>query len=539
MSDYSGSEPEFDEYEDGAEVEPVYGEGTVEEDTTYEQAGPPPPLGSRQMEKAAAYDGPDHDPEHFHGAFWSTATERNLPLDRGLDDLMILLHQGNDFCKDLVEVYKERAGIEEHYAKSLQKLHGKCARLGEHTYGSLRTALDRQLLEFEERAAWHFSHAEMLRKRMTKPTLEFAAQQGKEFKMHTKPLDKQLKILLDVEAVVTKCQKNLNAKSHSVESAAVHVAVAQNPPDGRPAATSKELAKLNKAVSKARINKNKAQKRYLESQVKLRVSREDWETVTIKGYKALQKMEEKRVGYLKTILTDLANTYHRLLPEMQKSLGELVKTADNINGADTVAAECSERGTGPFLAVKRLYTGWEENMDANIDRERRVQELAASFRMCKDELARSQKTREGIEKLYNASRDVQHEKQSSMAAVMNVKRQLEAHDYILAADYANVHKLRLKLCSSLRRESPAHSLAGYIREHNDRKPPMAVLQLPAFFVFDAAALATEERQLAQFDADLLSAAGSGGGGGGDGGGGFASPTAMPKPPPSFSTGQPP
>jgi len=101
-------------------------------------------------------------------------------------------------------------------------------------------------------------------------------------------------------------------------------------------------------------------------------------------------MEDKRIGYLKTLFTDLANTYHRLLPEMSKvscqatphapfphahqlplppvvpsphllcaqTFGECVQYADNIKGPDTIAAICKERGTGPFLAVKRLYTCW-------------------------------------------------------------------------------------------------------------------------------------------------------------------------------------
>lgn len=37
-----------------------------------------------------------------------------------------------------------------------------------------------------------------------------------------------------------------------------------------------------------------------------------------------------------------------------------------------------------------------------------------------------------------------------MQAVLNVKRQLESHDFVLAADYANTHKLRYKLCSEKR-----------------------------------------------------------------------------------------
>jgi len=37
---------------------------------------------------ARRYSGPDFNPEEFHGAFWSTATERDLPLDQGMTDLV-------------------------------------------------------------------------------------------------------------------------------------------------------------------------------------------------------------------------------------------------------------------------------------------------------------------------------------------------------------------------------------------------------------------------------------------------------------------
>ena len=49
---------------------------------------------------------PDFDPNQFSGAFWTPDVHHNL--DDGFEDLKRYLRQGNDFCKDVIEVLKER-----------------------------------------------------------------------------------------------------------------------------------------------------------------------------------------------------------------------------------------------------------------------------------------------------------------------------------------------------------------------------------------------------------------------------------------------
>jgi hypothetical protein len=101
-------------------------------------------------EQDLVYKGPEFDNSQFYGthlpcpgchrlimslsgAFW--AFDNGNKLDAGFDALKGLLGQGGDFLRDAASVLKERAQIEEQYAKSLEKLKAKSDKVGDNTYG--------------------------------------------------------------------------------------------------------------------------------------------------------------------------------------------------------------------------------------------------------------------------------------------------------------------------------------------------------------------------------------------------------------------
>eukprot|EP00045_Choanoeca_perplexa_P013159 m.147397 g.147397 ORF g.147397 m.147397 type:complete len:117 (-) comp16259_c0_seq6:1709-2059(-) len=88
------------------------------------------------------YKGPEFDNSQFYGAFW--AFDNGSKLDAGFDALKTLLGQGGDFLKEAASVLKERAQIEEQYAKSLEKLKAKAEKVGDNTYGYVSGAAVRR-----------------------------------------------------------------------------------------------------------------------------------------------------------------------------------------------------------------------------------------------------------------------------------------------------------------------------------------------------------------------------------------------------------
>ena len=51
------------------------------------------------------YCGADFDPSQFFGAFWTPSAPS---LDDGFEELRKYLRQGNDFCRDIVDLFRER-----------------------------------------------------------------------------------------------------------------------------------------------------------------------------------------------------------------------------------------------------------------------------------------------------------------------------------------------------------------------------------------------------------------------------------------------
>jgi hypothetical protein len=91
------------------------------------------------------YPVPDFDPTQFFGAFWTPDGQHNI--DDGFEELKKYLRQGNEFCKDIVDIMKERflhwisftthtrASIEDMYARKLQALHARSSKVAENTFG--------------------------------------------------------------------------------------------------------------------------------------------------------------------------------------------------------------------------------------------------------------------------------------------------------------------------------------------------------------------------------------------------------------------
>jgi hypothetical protein len=52
-----------------------------------------------------AYSGPSFDPSQFFGSFWSPDAPS---LDVGFEEMRKYLRQGNDFLKDIVDLFQQR-----------------------------------------------------------------------------------------------------------------------------------------------------------------------------------------------------------------------------------------------------------------------------------------------------------------------------------------------------------------------------------------------------------------------------------------------
>eukprot|EP00730_Choanoeca_flexa_P012551 TRINITY_DN4383_c0_g1_i2.p1 TRINITY_DN4383_c0_g1~~TRINITY_DN4383_c0_g1_i2.p1 ORF type:complete len:670 (+),score=156.70 TRINITY_DN4383_c0_g1_i2:46-2055(+) len=442
------------------------------------------------------YRGPEFDSSQFYGAFWGFNEKNGGHLDAGFNELKVLLEQGNQFLTDAAGVLKERAAIEESYAKKMQQLKVKAEQVGNNTYGPLKDCWSRLLQEFTEQSSWHTSISDLLRKRVCDKLLVFGKQTKKELKTRQQPVEKAYSAFSDECANMLKAKRTAHSKGRDLESACQHLDAVNRNDEGKYG--TKDVAKAKKAVDKAQANRDKAENEYKASLKKLQLAQEDWETASISGYESLQEWESKRVLHLKTIFSDMSHTYQSMLKEMQVCYDECVLTADNIDAQATIAAECDLRGTGPYVGFQQLYSTIEENMDYQMDTSRRQAILHAALSQWQQELNQGRKTREGLLKLWEATKAMHAERKSNIGDALKVKRQLVAQEYHLAALYATVFKLRTA-AGTLSGQRLNHTFTPMINTMVDEKHLMLnqSLSVPASWQLDAGALALEETTLMQ------------------------------------------
>eukprot|EP00045_Choanoeca_perplexa_P013160 m.147421 g.147421 ORF g.147421 m.147421 type:complete len:636 (-) comp16259_c0_seq8:96-2003(-) len=440
------------------------------------------------------YKGPEFDNSQFYGAFW--AFDNGSKLDAGFDALKTLLGQGGDFLKEAASVLKERAQIEEQYAKSLEKLKAKAEKVGDNTYGPLKDSWSRLLKEFVDSAGWHNRISNLLRTRCCDKLLLFEKENKKELKARQQPVEKAYQQFNDECSSMLKSKRTAHAKSKDLETASQYVDEVQRNEAGK--FGPKDASKAQKALAKAQAVRDKADEEYKASLKKLQLAQEDWETASISGFKTLQEWEVKRVLHLKTIFSDISHTYESLLKETEVCYKECVLTADNIDATQTIAAECDLRGTGPYVGHQQLYSILEENFDYGMDTTRRRNVLQTAMQDWQQEATRGRKTRDGLLKLWDATKSMHAERQNNIDNALKVKRQMVAHEYHLAALYATVFKLRTAVgsCTGERLE---HTFTPMTSTAADDKLSMLhqSLRVPASWQLDAAALEAEEASLLQ------------------------------------------
>eukprot|EP00053_Salpingoeca_punica_P015178 m.138949 g.138949 ORF g.138949 m.138949 type:complete len:646 (-) comp16644_c2_seq2:393-2330(-) len=442
------------------------------------------------------YEGPKWDNTQFYGAFWSTNSPQ---VDSGFEGLMTYLHQSNDYCRDVLNIMKERALLEETYYKGLQKLSTKASKIGENTFGSLRSAWDRMLGEFDDRATWHYQVCELLRKRVCDPLTIFREQQKKDHLVQQKNVEKAAKAFYDARAVVQKSKRVAFTKCKDAETANVKYVDAKSSTGTK--VTEKDIEQLQKAAYKAERMREKSDAAYREDLSKFRLAQEDFEQAMVNACKELQFYEEQKAEFLKKLYLEISVAQNNLLTDMSKTYVQCINICQQINPAQDSRVICMERGTGPYEAVQSLYDNYAESQANPIDPQRRKKILLERLEIYKKMLQTKHRTRVGTMKLFEASRMMVKEGKSNPEILTPVAQQLIAMDYALAAAHATVSKIRAALEENAGKPKHTHSLMRMVVQTNDKGVTNSELRLPGNFLLNPEKVQAETDAAGVHDGD--------------------------------------
>ncbi|XP_077979427.1 growth arrest-specific protein 7-like [Glandiceps talaboti] len=207
--------------------------------------------------------------------FWADKNEQS-----GFNFLTDKHHLGKSLSKEMAEFFKERAAVEENYAKSLQKL--SQSQLGSKEGGSLSDAWKKIKLSLAEEAEIHQQFAAKIREEIEKPLLAYKDSLKKEIKKMEQQTAEERKQLTAKMQVIEKAKLKLEEKRKDMEFKQVSPQASRADEEKATKKTIQAGEELNKAVD----NYNTVQDQWFQDII----------TLTLE----LEKMELNRINMVRT-----------------------------------------------------------------------------------------------------------------------------------------------------------------------------------------------------------------------------------------------
>ncbi|KIM31487.1 hypothetical protein M408DRAFT_65060 [Serendipita vermifera MAFF 305830] len=224
----------------------------------------------------------------FCNAFWGLN-------DPGYEVLLARMGIAAQTVDDLKNFWKERAAIEEEYARKLVRLSKQS--LGQGEIAELRNSLDVVRQETERQAGQHLTLSITIRKELENSAAEFAAKQAHHRKTFQAPIEKTYKQKQQNEHYVAKAKERYEQDCHRVNSYTAQRALAQG----------KELEKIQLRLERAQstVEGNKRDYQNFTRALADTVARWDKEWKTFCDQ--CQDLEEERLEFMKDNIWAYAN----------------------------------------------------------------------------------------------------------------------------------------------------------------------------------------------------------------------------------------
>ncbi|KAF5326193.1 hypothetical protein D9611_000179 [Ephemerocybe angulata] len=216
----------------------------------------------------------------FCNAFWGLG-------DGGVDVLFARMRGATRTVEELRNFWKERASIEEDYAKRMNKL--SKATLGRDEIGDMRIALDTVKLETEHQAQYHQGLAHHFRTELESGAAAFHARQLQHKKQNQAPIEKEFKNKQAQEAHVTKAREKYEADCMRINSYTAQSSLVQG----------KDLEKIQVKLERAQQTVLVNEKEFCNFAKILHETTQKWEQ-SWKGFcDSCQDLEEQRLEFMK------------------------------------------------------------------------------------------------------------------------------------------------------------------------------------------------------------------------------------------------
>ncbi|KAI6043491.1 hypothetical protein EDC04DRAFT_710864 [Pisolithus marmoratus] len=295
----------------------------------------------------------------FCNAFWGLG-------DGGVDVLFARMRGAARTMEELRNFWKERATIEEEYAKRLAKL-AKMS-IGKDEIGELRNSIDTLRLETDKQAGGHMQLAQQLRTEIEGSVAAFATKQQQHKKIYQTAIEKEFRTKQTREQHASKAREKYESDCVRINSYTAQSTLVQG----------KDLEKINLKLERAQQTVQLNENDYAQFTRVLQETVQKWEQDWRAFCDSCQDLEEERLEFMKDNLWSYANAVSTVCVSDDESCEKMRLALEQMEPDKEMDNFVRDYGTGSAIPEPPTFIDYA-NTDAPPVNHNRIMTRPAAF----------------------------------------------------------------------------------------------------------------------------------------------------------------
>ncbi|KAJ3844216.1 SH3 domain-containing protein [Lentinula raphanica] len=287
----------------------------------------------------------------FCNSFWGVG-------DGGVDVLFARMRGAMRTMDELRNFWKERAAIEEDYAKRLGKLAKQV--LGRDEIGELRNSLDTVRLETDKQSSYHLTLSQQIKNDLENQATTFCNKQNYHKKVYQSAIEKEYKAKQTQESYVKKAREKYEQDCMRINSYTAQSTLVQG----------RDLEKINLKLERAQATVQTNERDFANFARAFQDTAAKWEQDWKSFCDTCQDLEDDRMEFMKDNMWAYANAVSTVCVSDDESCEKIRVALEGMDSEKEMENFVRDYGTGPQIPAPPAFFTYNspEASSASVNR---------------------------------------------------------------------------------------------------------------------------------------------------------------------------